>query len=131
MAITEQEPLLERLSASPEAEDSKSSPKKRKRATEPEQPTSKRAAKKAKSKKSKADEDDDLDLEAGLNKSFAGMDHQLLADYVARQTRKFENELTEVELKDKYLPGEWQYFSQESCSDIINSKCHPRYNIVG
>ena len=101
-----QEPLLERLSASPEAEDLKAGQKKRKRAADADAPTSKRAAKKAKSKKVQADEDDSLDLEAGLNKSFATMDNQLLADYVTRQTRKFESDLTDVELKDKYLPGE-------------------------
>jgi protein CMS1 len=100
-----QEPLLERLSASPEPADSGPSPKKRKLDTDGEQPSSKRAAKKAKNKKSKADGDDDLDLEAGVNKSFASMDQQLLADYVARQTKKFESELTELELKDKYLPA--------------------------
>lgn len=99
-----QEPLLEKLSASPEPE-TKSKGNKRKRDAEPEQPISKRAAKKAKSKKSKTAEDDELDLDLGVNRAFAGMDNQLLADYVARQTRKFENELTEVELKDKYLPA--------------------------
>lgn len=100
-----QESLLEKASASPEPESIKASSIKRKRDTEPEPPLSKRAAKKAKNKKSKGDQDDGLDLDLGINRAFAGMDNQLLADYVARQTEKFENELTEVELKDRYLPA--------------------------
>ena len=98
-----QEPLLERMSASPQPETTRESSKKRKRG-EVEQ-GAKKAAKKAKSKKSKAIEEDELDLEAGINKAFSHMDSQLLADYVAQRTRKHESDLSTIELEDKYLPG--------------------------
>ena len=100
-----QEPLIERLSASPEAEDTQSDSKKRKRGVGPEQ-GSKKAAKKVKSKKAKVDEDNELDIEAGINNAFTHMDNQLLADYVAQRTRKYESDLSSVEFwEDKYIPG--------------------------
>lgn len=78
------------------------------------------AASKAKSKKRKAQDDsqtankktkpskqehDDslLDLEAGVNTTFAKMDPQLLADHVARQTKRFGTDLSPVELSDLYI----------------------------
>lgn len=97
-----QEPLLEKMSASPEPE-SESPSKKRKRGEAEQAP--KKAAKKAKTKKAKAVEEDELDLEAGINKAFSHMDNQLLADYVAQRTRKYESDLSSIELEDKYLPG--------------------------
>lgn len=98
-----QEPLLEKMSASPEPDTSKGSSKKRKRG-EVEQ-KAKKAAKKAKSSKGKGYEDEDLDLEAGINRAFSQMDNQLLADYVAKQTKRHESDLSAIELEDKYLPG--------------------------
>jgi protein CMS1 len=94
-----QEPLIERLSASPDPESSAKTPsKKRKRGSED-------APKKSKSKKSKAQDEDELDIEAGINRAFSHMDNQLLADYVAQRTRKYESDLSMIELEDKYLPG--------------------------
>jgi protein CMS1 len=94
-----QEPLIERLSASPDPESSAKNPsKKRKRGSED-------APKKSKSKKSKAQDEDELDIEAGINRAFSHMDNQLLADYVAQRTRKYESDLSMIELEDKYLPG--------------------------
>jgi len=52
-------------------------------------------------------EGDDLDLSTGINKSFAHMDSQLLADYVAQRTRKFESDLSSVELEDRYISGKY------------------------
>lgn len=100
-----QDPLVERLSATPEAETS-SAPisKKRKRGTKV-QVAPKEGAKKAKSKKAKRDEDDGLDLEAGINTAFANMDNQLVSDYIAQKTRKFESDLSSIELEDKYISG--------------------------
>jgi len=98
-----QEPLLERMSATPEPQTSEIPSKKRKRG-EVKQPP-KKAAKKAKSKKIKAIEEDELDIEAGINKAFSHMDSQLLADYVAQRTRKYESDLSSIELEDKFLPG--------------------------
>jgi protein CMS1 len=102
-----QEPLLERLSATPEPNESAKAvqtSKKRKRGADVEQ-DAKKAAKKTKNKKAKADEGDELDIETGINKAFSHMDNQLLADYVGQRTRKYESELSSVELEDKYLPG--------------------------
>jgi protein CMS1 len=99
------EPLLERLSATPESDDhAKSKSSKRKRDPEAEQ-TSKRAAKKQKSKKKKTVDEDELDVEQGVNNAFSHMDSQLLADYLAQRTRQYEGDLSTVELEDKYIPG--------------------------
>ncbi|PBP22995.1 hypothetical protein BUE80_DR006162 [Diplocarpon rosae] len=98
-----QSPFLEKMSASPEPDSSVAPQKKRKRGEVGQE--AKKAAKKAKTKKAKAAEEDDLDLEAGINKAFANMDNQLLADYVAKQTKKHESDLSTIELEDKYLPA--------------------------
>lgn len=57
-----------------------------------------------KTKPSKQEHDDSLlDLEAGVNTTFAKMDPQLLADHVARQTKRFGTDLSSVELSDLYI----------------------------
>jgi protein CMS1 len=97
-----QEPLLERLSASPEP-DTKSpitTSKKRKRGVV----SADEAAKKSKSQKNGVDEDE-LDFDIGINKAFSHMDNQLLADYIAQRTRKYESDLSSIELEDKHIPG--------------------------
>lgn len=99
-----QEPLLERLSATPEPESKNtgSTSKKRKRGVVEQ--GAKKAAKKSKSKKN-AVEEDELDIEIGINKAFSHMDNQLLADYIAQRTRKYESDLSSIELEDKHIPG--------------------------
>lgn len=95
-------PLVEALSrsTSPEA----SEPTKRKR--EDEAPAeSKRAAKRRKSKKPKDIADDALDLEAGVNHAIAHMDSQLLADHIAQRTKRFQSDLSLVELDDLRVSG--------------------------
>jgi protein CMS1 len=57
------------------------------------------------SKKQKTANEEELDPAAGINKAFARMDNQLLADYVAQRTRRFESELSSIELEDRYIPG--------------------------
>jgi protein CMS1 len=102
-----QEPLLERLSATPERELSptmKKLSKKRKRAPDQDQ-APKKATKKAKDKKANPTGDGALDTEAGINIAFSHMDSQLLADYIAQRTRKYESDLSSIELEDKYLPS--------------------------
>ncbi|KAF2090337.1 hypothetical protein K490DRAFT_35371 [Saccharata proteae CBS 121410] len=93
-------PLIESLSrsASPEVGG------KRKRSDDAK-PESKRAAKKRKSKKSSHVDDGDLDEEKGVNTSIARMDSQLLADQIAQKTKKFQSDLSSVELEDRYLSG--------------------------
>ncbi|KAK4192583.1 U3-containing 90S pre-ribosomal complex subunit-domain containing protein [Podospora australis] len=61
-------------------------------------------AKEQKKQKKKQREDEaDLDVEAGLNKSFARMDGQLLADHIAQKTSRFGTDLSPVELSDLYI----------------------------
>ncbi|KAH8667430.1 U3-containing 90S pre-ribosomal complex subunit-domain containing protein [Tricladium varicosporioides] len=103
-----QDPLLERITASPKVEpDVPTKPsvsKKRKRVGETIS-NSKQAPKKAKSKKGKAIEEDELDLDVGINNAFSHMDSQLLADYVGQRTKKYECDLSSIELEDKYIPA--------------------------
>lgn len=100
-----QEPLIERVSSSPEPAKDKVEEKKRKRGADGDANDKKRA-KKPKSKKQKhEDEELHLDTEAGINKRFAEMDSQLLADYMDQRTRQHESDLSAVELEDKHIPG--------------------------
>jgi protein CMS1 len=100
------EPLLERLSPTPEPNESteSKSSSKRKRDAEQDQ-SSKNTAKRRKNNKNKVVVDDELDIELGINKAFSHMDKQLLADYMAQRTRQYEGDLSSVELEDKYIPG--------------------------
>lgn len=94
-------PLLEPLS--PSASPPPTSGK-RKRETQTEA-ASKRAAKRKKTKKPKDIDDEDLNVEFGLNLAIGRMDSRLLADLVAQRTKRFEKELSLVELEDRYIPG--------------------------
>jgi protein CMS1 len=109
-----QEPLLERLSASPEPESKIAGPtsKKRKRGVV----SADKAAKKSKSKKNVVEEDE-LDIDKGINRAFSHMDNQLLADYIAQRTRKYESDLSSIELEDKYIPGIFMPYPNVSCSN--------------
>lgn len=92
-------PLIEpSFSRSPSAE----AGGKRKREDDSKQ--SKRA-KRRKNKKPKNIDDQDLNEELGLNLGIARMDSQLLADYMAQRTKRFEPDLSTVELEDRYVPG--------------------------
>lgn len=66
-------------------------------------PVAKRKAKKA--KKAKPAQDADVDLENGVNNALGKMDNRLLADYVAQKTKRFESNLSLLELEDKHIPG--------------------------
>ncbi|KAF7913942.1 uncharacterized protein EAF01_000348 [Botrytis porri] len=58
----------------------------------------------AKRKKHSSFNDEDIDVEAGLNNAIAKMNDHLIVDYVASQTRRFESDLSSVELEDRYIP---------------------------
>lgn len=75
-----------------------------KRRREEDSKQSKRA-KRRKNKKPKNIDDEDLNEEFGLNLAVARMDSQLLADYMAQRTKRFEPDLSMVELEDRYVPG--------------------------
>lgn len=104
-----QDPLLERLGSVAEEELGQINfPKKRKLDSDTEHVLKKpRKQSKSKTAANKANrvEDDGLDLEAGINPAFAVMDNQLVADYVAQQTRKYESDLSSLELEDRYIPA--------------------------
>jgi len=72
------------------------------------------------------DDDADLDVEAGLNRAFARMDGQLLADHLAQKTRRFGTELSPVELNDLYISGEYTISESQSPYDsFIEAKKEP------
>ena len=53
----------------------------------------------------KAGAQEHIDVVNGINMAIGGMDSQLLADYFAQSTKRFNSELSLVELEDRYLPG--------------------------
>lgn len=59
-------------------------------------------------KKHRAAEDDHLDLQHGINTSFANLDAQLLADHIGRGLRRLEGDLSSIELEDRYISGKLQ-----------------------
>ena len=58
-----------------------------------------------KSKNSNSDEDYNLDMDRGLNLAITKLDNRLLADYVAKRTKRFCPDLSLVELEDRYISG--------------------------
>ena len=67
-----------------------------------------RKAKKLKNRRNKKPSDiheDELDEELGVNLSIGRMDGNLMVNYVARRTKKFEPDASSVELEELYLPG--------------------------
>ncbi|KAF2157379.1 hypothetical protein K461DRAFT_284020 [Myriangium duriaei CBS 260.36] len=99
------------LSGSPVTSPPPTSPdlKKRKRKNDDEsesKPQSKRAAKRKKAKNSNTVAyDEALDVEAGINHAIAHMDSQLLADHVAQRNRRFNSDLSTMELEDMQIPA--------------------------
>ena len=95
-------PLIEDLSDSPQPQKAKSTKRKREADNE-----SKTAARKKKRTKKKPDNVDDsnLDGELGINTAMAHMDSQLMADHIAQRTRRFQPDLSAVELEDVHIPG--------------------------
>lgn len=96
-----QEPLFEGLSPAPEPKSTSQGKRKRgaaAAATSALKPVQK-------SKKQKVMDDEDLDLDLSINRAFSQMNSQLLADYVAQRTRKFESDLSSIELEDRFVSG--------------------------
>lgn len=61
--------------------------------------------KKKKSKKSKPGDNGYLDLEQGLNTAIGNLDSHLIAEHVAQQDKRFGQDLSAVEMEDRYIPG--------------------------
>jgi protein CMS1 len=94
-------PLIEPLSRPVSPSDAKLGKRKRDDSSH-----GKKAKKRTAFKKQPKDiNDDDLDEELGLNLAIGRMDGQLLVDHVAQRTKRFEPELSAVEIEDRYLPG--------------------------
>lgn len=51
-----------------------------------------------------------LDLEKGVNTAIKNLDSHLLADYIAQKTKRFDDNLTVVELEERRIPGTSLYF---------------------
>jgi protein CMS1 len=98
-----QEPLLERLSDSPEPKSTKAGKRKRGAAGDSTSKVEKKSDNQP--KKQKIADDGDFDLSIGVNKAFSQMNSQLLSDYIAQRTRKYESDLSPIELEDRYIPG--------------------------
>ena len=75
---------------------------KRKRVAE-EPKLSKRAQKRRRAKHQYDDEE--IDDDTGVNLTIGRMNPDLLADYVAKKTKRFEDQATPVELEDRRVPG--------------------------
>jgi protein CMS1 len=63
-----------------------------------------KAKKNRRNKKPNDIHEDELDEELGVNLAIAQMDGNLMVNYVARRTKKFEPNLSTVELDELYLP---------------------------
>lgn len=96
-------PLLESASRSPSPSTEKLG--KRKREDKPPVKKAKKQKKEKRTKKPKDIDEDDLDADLGINHAISRMDGQLLVDYVAQRTKRFETDLSAVELEDLYLPS--------------------------
>lgn len=66
-----------------------------------EQPTAKRAPKEPKKPSAK---DANLDTETNINTSFANMSPDILADHLAAQTKRIQDDLSLLELEEKRIP---------------------------
>lgn len=105
-----QDPLIEEVGSpiakSGSEKNTKTSSKKRKRGGIQDQEVPKQKVNEpGKRRKHAPFDEEDVDVEAGLNNSISKMNDHLLVDYVARQTRRYESDLSSVELEDRYLPG--------------------------
>ncbi|KIW03904.1 uncharacterized protein PV09_04747 [Verruconis gallopava] len=76
--------------------------KKRKRNNDSE---ARKEKKRRRNKKPNDIHEDDLDEELGVNLAIGRMDGDLMVNYVARRTKKFEPDLSPVELDELYLPA--------------------------
>lgn len=97
-------PLIESLSRSP-SPSLKSSSKRKIEDHSDSKKVAKTSKKLKRTKRPKDINEDDLDVELGINRAFSQMDGQMLADYMAQRTKRFEPNLSTVELEDLYLPG--------------------------
>lgn len=101
---------------------------KRKIEADGEKPVSKRAAKRKRKAAATPSAYDEIDETKGINPAIARMDGALLADHVARQTQRFEKDLSAVELEDLRIPGALYSFLIASDANIVGA--HSRLTIL-
>lgn len=106
MADRSESPALGISSPEPEPLTGANKSLKRKETSDGTQTVSKRAAKrKRKAAAAGPSAFDEIDEELHVNPAIARMDGALLADHVARQTKRFEKDISVVELEDRRIPG--------------------------
>ena len=81
---------------------------KRKREEGTRMPSSARKIKKKKRKSRSGDED--IDAENHVDLAFRRLDPQLLADLIAKQTKRFDPHLSLIELEERRIPSELSPF---------------------
>jgi len=64
-----------------------------------------KAVKKKETRRSRSGGDEYHDVEQGLNNAIGRFDEPLLADYVAQREKRFGQDLSSVEIEDRYIPG--------------------------
>ncbi|KHJ33518.1 hypothetical protein EV44_g4429 [Erysiphe necator] len=96
-----QEPIVEHTIPSTDSKDRVKNKEKKRKRNEIQSSTG--LVKKLKTKRRTFENETKIDVETGLNNSFAEMDSQSLADYVAKRTKTYESDLSPIELEDKYI----------------------------
>ena len=80
---------------------------KRKRQKSDDEPSRKRTAKRKEKSQSTASGEKVTEDDLFVNPTIASMDGQLIADFFARQIKRFEPDLSLIELHDRRIPGAW------------------------
>lgn len=122
MSNRSESPVLENSPPPPQGQPTETTGLKRKEQSDGGQPISKRAAKKRRKAAAAPSEYDEIDEKLQINPAVARMDAALLADHVARQTKRFEKDLSAVELEDLRIPGAWSINTLESCGSPTSAK---------
>lgn len=98
------EPLFHEISDS-DAVTARDSSAKRKRGGDEDQKNGNKVAKKRKKVKGlKVVEEGTIDSQLGVNFAIARMDGKLMADYIAQRTKRFQPDLSLVEVEDIHIP---------------------------
>lgn len=63
-----------------------------------------KSSKRKKKARRKITTEDIFDEELGVNTAIGQMDSQLLVDHIAKRTKKFEPNISAVEMEDRYIP---------------------------
>ncbi len=92
------------MTGHPNLQDLQNLPSHRKRNRDEEEEVGTISPKRKKKARRKITSDAVFDEELGVNTAIGQMDSQLLVDYVAKRTKKFEPNVSAVEMDDRYIP---------------------------